>query len=86
MITHQKLLQTVERRGHSREIIEALLDCGRRSESFADKDRLETLADTLTTDTRTVTVQRDEEIIAFCCTWTIAPADTRARIGSATTS
>ncbi|HEY7292547.1 MAG TPA: DNA topoisomerase (ATP-hydrolyzing) subunit B [Vicinamibacterales bacterium] len=61
MMTHQKLLQTVERRGHSREIIEALLDAGADREFFADKDRLEHLATVLTTPTRTVTVHRDEE-------------------------
>jgi DNA gyrase subunit B len=61
MMTHQKLLQTVERRGHSREIIEALLSAGADREYFADKERLESLARTLTSETRTVTVQRDEE-------------------------
>ena len=61
MIAHQKLLQTVERRGHPREIVEALLAAGADREYFADKDRLEGLAQTLTTPTRTVTVQRDEE-------------------------
>jgi DNA gyrase subunit B len=39
MMTHQKLVQTVERRGHSREIIEALLAAGADREYFADKDR-----------------------------------------------
>jgi len=61
MMTHQKLLETVERRGHSREIIEALLAAGADREYFADKERLESLARTLTTEARTVTVQRDEE-------------------------
>jgi DNA gyrase subunit B len=61
MMTHQKLLQTVERRGHSREIIEALLAAGADREYFADKDRLDNLATALTTPTRSVTVQRDEE-------------------------
>jgi DNA gyrase subunit B len=61
MITHQKLMQTVERRGHSREIIEALLAAGADREYFADKDRLETLAAALTMPARTVSVQRDEE-------------------------
>jgi DNA gyrase subunit B len=61
MIAHQKLLQVVERRGHSREIIEALLAAGADKEYFADKDRLDELCHTLTTPTRTVQVQRDEE-------------------------
>jgi DNA gyrase subunit B len=61
MITHQKYLNLAERRGHSREIIEALLASGADREYFADKDRLEHLAQALTTPARTVVVQRDEE-------------------------
>src|SRR3984957_7778972 len=61
MIAHQKILATVERRGHPREIVEALVAAGADREYFADKDRLEGLAQTLTTGTRAVTVQRDEE-------------------------
>ena len=41
MIAHQKLLQTVERRGHPREIVEALLAAGADREYFADKDKLD---------------------------------------------
>ncbi len=61
MIAHQKLLQVVERRGHPREIVEALVAAGADREYFADKDRLDGVAHTLTTPSRTVTVQRDEE-------------------------
>jgi DNA gyrase subunit B len=61
MIAHQKLLQVVERRGHPREIIQALLAAGADKEYFADKDRLEELCRALTTPMRTVQVQRDEE-------------------------
>jgi DNA gyrase subunit B len=61
MISHQKFLETVERRGHPREIVEALLSAGADREYFADKDQLEGVARTLTMPTRTVTVQRDEE-------------------------
>src|SRR5207248_84109 len=61
LIAHQKFMHTVERRGHPREIVEALLAAGADREYFADKDRLESLAHALTTDTRTVAVQRDEE-------------------------
>ena len=61
MIAHQKLLQVVERRGHPREIVEALVAAGADREYFADKDKLDGVADTLTTPTRTVTVERDEE-------------------------
>jgi DNA gyrase subunit B len=61
MIAHQKLLQVVERRGHPREIVEALLGAGADREYFADKDKLDGVAHALTTPTRTVTVERDEE-------------------------
>src|SRR6188474_706572 len=61
MISHQKLLQVVERRGHPREIVEALVAAGADREYFADKDKLDGVARTLTTPMRTVTVQRDEE-------------------------
>jgi DNA gyrase subunit B len=61
MMTHQKLMQTVERRGHTHEIVDALLDAGADREYFADKDRLDALAAAMTTPTRMVTVQRDEE-------------------------
>jgi DNA gyrase subunit B len=61
MIAHQKFLQVVERRGHPREIVEALLNAGADREYFADKDKLEQLCLALQTPTRSVTVQRDEE-------------------------
>ena len=61
LIAHQKLLQTVERRGHPREIVEALVGAGADREYFADKDKLDGVAQALTTPTRTVTVERDEE-------------------------
>jgi DNA gyrase subunit B len=61
MIAHQKLLQVVERRGHPREIVEALVAAGADREYFADKNKLDHLAQSLTTPARTVTVQRDEE-------------------------
>ncbi len=60
-IAHQKLLHLVERRGHPREIVEALVAAGADREYFTDRDRLETLARALTVPTRTVAVQRDEE-------------------------
>src|SRR3954471_18741090 len=61
MIAHQKLLQVVERRGHPREIVEALVAAGADREYFADKDRLEGICRTLTTAVRDVKVERDEE-------------------------
>src|SRR5207253_5993720 len=60
-IAHQKLLHMVERRGHPRQIIEALVAAGADREYFADRERLESLATALTTPTRVVAVQRDEE-------------------------
>jgi DNA gyrase subunit B len=61
MIAQQKLLHSVERRGHPREIVEALVAAGADREFFADKDKLEALSQTLTTTTRRVTIQPDEE-------------------------
>jgi DNA gyrase subunit B len=61
MIAHQKFLQTVERRGHPREIVEALLSAGADREYFADREKLEGVAQKLTMPLRTVTVQPDEE-------------------------
>jgi DNA gyrase subunit B len=61
MIAHQKFLHVVERRGHPREIVEALVAAGADKEYFADKDKLDELSRVLTTPVRTVTVQRDEE-------------------------
>jgi DNA gyrase subunit B len=61
MIAHQKLLHTIERRGHPRVIVEALVAAGADREYFADKDKLDTLARALTNTLRTVNVQRDEE-------------------------
>ncbi len=55
MIAHQKLLDVVERRGHPREVVEALVGAGADREYFADKDKLDALAGTMSTPTRTVT-------------------------------
>jgi DNA gyrase subunit B len=61
MIAHQKFLHVVERRGHPREIVEALVAAGADKEYFADKVKLDELSNMLSTPVRTVTVQRDEE-------------------------
>ena len=61
LISQQKLLQVVERRGYPREIVDALVVAGADREYFADKDKLDHLSHTLTTPARTVTVQRDDE-------------------------
>ncbi len=65
MMTHQKLLHTVNRRGFPTEIVEALLAAGADRDYFADGDRLQSLAETLTTGTRSVSVQGDEEHSRF---------------------
>jgi DNA gyrase subunit B len=61
MIAHQKFLHMMERRGHPREIVEALVKAGADREYFAEKDKLDGLARALSTPTRTVAVRRDEE-------------------------
>jgi DNA gyrase subunit B len=61
LIAHQKFMHLVERRGHPREIVEALIAAGADREFFADKDKLENLARELTTPSRTVSIQPDEE-------------------------
>src|SRR4051812_29964727 len=61
LIAHQKLLHLVERRGYPREIVEALVAAGADRDYFADKDKLDQLCLELTTATRKVTVQPDEE-------------------------
>src|SRR5207247_11454650 len=61
MMAHRKFLDTIERRGHPREIVEALVAAGADREYFADKERLEGLAEKLTMATRLVSVQRDAE-------------------------
>jgi DNA gyrase subunit B len=61
MIAHQKFMHMMERRGHPRAIVEALVEAGADREFFADEDRLQALAQALTTESRAVHVQRDEE-------------------------
>ena len=52
----------VERRGHARDVVEALLDREARGRAFFDdQDALQNLANQLTTPIRDVTVVRDEE-------------------------
>ena len=62
----RKLLAVVERRGPGHELVRALLATGARDRSFfADRDRVGVLARALTTTTRTVSVNDDEEHNAF---------------------
>jgi DNA gyrase subunit B len=61
LIAHQKLIHMMERRGHPREIVEALVAAGADRDYFADKSKVEELAKTLTNPTRSVSVRPDEE-------------------------
>ena len=62
LMTYRKYLRLVERRGHVREAIEALLAAGAHDKTFFDSQAsLDALAKRLTTPTSVVTVQPDEE-------------------------
>src|SRR6188508_2335272 len=62
LIAYRNVLASVERRGHARDIVEALLDREARGRAFFnDQTTLQGLADQLTTPIRDVTVLRDEE-------------------------
>jgi DNA gyrase subunit B len=64
LIHFRKLLQVVERRGPSRDVIIALLDQGIRGGDktfFTDREKLQAFADSLNTKTRAASVQPDEE-------------------------
>jgi DNA gyrase subunit B len=63
LIQFRKYLQVVERRGPSRDVIIALLDGGARGDKtfFGDEERLRAFAQSLTTPTRSASVQPDEE-------------------------
>jgi DNA gyrase subunit B len=64
--TLQKHLQRVERRGLTRDILLALLRADvRDATAFADQAKVGALAETLTTESRDVTVQTDEEHNTF---------------------
>jgi DNA gyrase subunit B len=62
VIGFRNVAKAVERRGHARDVVEALLDRDARARSFFDNEQsLQGLADQLTTPVRDVTLQRDEE-------------------------
>ena len=66
LMTYRKYLRLVERRGHVREAIEALLDADAHDSSFFDsQEQLNALAKRLTTATSVVTVQPDDENKSF---------------------
>jgi DNA gyrase subunit B len=59
----RKLLQIVERRGPTRDVILDLLERGARGDKtfFTDKEKVQTFADSLHSKTRSASVQPDEE-------------------------
>jgi DNA gyrase subunit B len=62
IIAFRNVLRTVERRGHARDVVEALLDRDARHRSFFENQAtMQGLADQLTTPIRDVSLQRDEE-------------------------
>ncbi|OFW38363.1 MAG: DNA gyrase subunit B [Acidobacteria bacterium RIFCSPLOWO2_12_FULL_67_14b] len=62
LIAYRNVLHTVERRGHARDVVEALLDRDVRDRGFFEHQApLQGLADQLTTPIRDVTIVRDEE-------------------------
>ena len=62
IIAYRNVLSTVERRGHARDLVEALLDRDARDRGFFEQQPgLQGLADQVTTPTRDVTLERDEE-------------------------
>ena len=62
LTAYRKYLRIVERHGHDREVIEALLEADARDKTFfGSLPHLDALAKRLTTPTRVVTVQPDEE-------------------------
>ena len=62
LMAFQRLLQVVERRGPSPDIVMAVLDNGARDRMFfADRDRVDAVRETLVTEGRTVTIAEDEE-------------------------
>src|SRR4051812_6213664 len=66
LIAFRKLLQIVERRGPSREVVLGVLERDAKDKAFfADRERVDALATALTTATRTAVVQPDEEHQAF---------------------
>src|SRR5262245_60786263 len=66
LIAFRKLMQIVERRGPSREVVLGLLERDARDKAFfADRARMDALAASLSAPARTVTVQEDEEHQAF---------------------
>jgi DNA gyrase subunit B len=61
-IAYRRVMQTVERRGHASDVVEALLDRDVRDRSFFEnQDAMENLGRQMTTPLRDVAPQRDDE-------------------------
>jgi DNA gyrase subunit B len=66
MMSYRKLLQHVTRRGNPPDIVTALLNMDARDKTFFEsRERLEALAERMTTPIRTVSVARDDEHNAY---------------------
>ena len=66
LMTYRKYLRLVERRGHVRELIEALLEADAHDKAFfGSRTALDALAKRVTTPTSIVSVQADEENALF---------------------
>ncbi len=66
LMAFRKYLQIVERRGPTRDVVLTLLDRDARDKTFfADREKVQALADELNSPTRTATVQPDEEHQAY---------------------
>ena len=62
IIAYRNVLSTVERRGHARDVVEALLDRDARDRAFFEQQAVvQGVAGQVTTPTRDVTIARDEE-------------------------
>ena len=62
LMTFRRLLEAVERRGPSGDVVMAVLDHGARDRSFfADRERVDRVAERLRAADRTVTIEDDEE-------------------------
>ena len=66
MTNYRKLLNQVTRRGHPPEIVSMLLQLDARDKSFFEtRDKLDVIAARMTTPSRTISVNRDDEHNAF---------------------
>jgi DNA gyrase subunit B len=65
-MAYRERLQQVTRRGHSPEVVEALLQADARDRSFLERrEKLDEIAARMTTPAQTITVRRDDEHNSF---------------------